>query len=199
VVSPTWKHRLSISPKQLLRQVRLLSRWREVSVTFDDGFRSAAAVFPDLRKLGVPVQLFICAGYAGDGRALAISELAQDEPEQLETMTWEELRGHADDGITIGAHTVSHPHLPTLGDDELRRELRDSKDEIETALGRRCPDFAYPYGEHDARVRAAAHAVGFERAYTLAHGNWDDPFQLPRLDLYRKHNIAKTVKASLSV
>jgi peptidoglycan/xylan/chitin deacetylase (PgdA/CDA1 family) len=179
--------------------VRLLSRWRDVRVTFDDGFRNAAAVFPHLRKLGVPVQLFICSGYAGDGRALAISELDADNAAELATMTWDELRGHAGDGVSIGAHTVSHPHLPTLGDAELRRELSDSKDEIEDALGRRCPDFAYPYGEHDERVRAAAQAVGFERAYGLAHGRWDEPYALPRLDLYRIHNAAKTVKASLSV
>ena len=168
-------------------------------VTFDDGFRSAAAVFPQLRRLGVPVQLFICSGYAGDGRALAISELDGDDEAELATMTWDELREHADDGVSIGAHTVSHPHLPTLVDDELRRELRDSKDEIEDVLGRPCLDFAYPYGEHDGRVRAAAQAAGFQRAYGLAQGAWGEPYALPRLDLYRVHTAAKTIKASLSV
>lgn len=40
--------------------------------------------------------------------------------------------------------------------------------------------------------------VGFERAYGLARGRWDEPYALPRLDLYRIRNPAKTVKASLS-
>jgi peptidoglycan/xylan/chitin deacetylase (PgdA/CDA1 family) len=199
LVSPTWEHRLSISPKQLLRQVRLLARWRDVRVTFDDGFRNAAAVFPQLRRVGVPIQLFICSGYASDGRALAIPELDGDDPEELATMTWDEVRAHADDGISIGAHTVSHPHLPTLGEAELLRELRESKEELEAALGRTCPDLAYPYGEHDARVRSAARAAGFECAYALALGTWNDPYGLPRLDLYRRHNVAKTIKASLAV
>jgi peptidoglycan/xylan/chitin deacetylase (PgdA/CDA1 family) len=199
LVSPTWEHRLSISAEQLARQVRFLSRFRDVRVTFDDGFRNAASVFPELRRLGIPIQLFICSGYARDGRALAIPELAGDDAEQLATMTWDEVRAHADDGVEIGAHTVSHPHLPTLGDGELARELRDSKTEIEDALGRPCLEFAYPYGEHDARVREAARAAGFERAFALAHGTWGDPFELPRLDLYRIHNLPKTLKASLSV
>jgi peptidoglycan/xylan/chitin deacetylase (PgdA/CDA1 family) len=178
--------------------VRLLARWWDVRVTFDDGFRSAATVFPQLRDLGVPIQLFICSGFAVDGRPLTIPELAGDDPGELATMTWDEVRAHADDGVSIGAHTVTHPHLPTLGDEELLRELQDSKDVIEAALGRRCDDLAYPYGEHDGRVRSAARAAGFERAYALAHGTWDDPYALPRLDLYRIHNIAKTIKASLS-
>jgi peptidoglycan/xylan/chitin deacetylase (PgdA/CDA1 family) len=66
-------------------------------------------------------------------------------------------------------------------------------------LGGRAPSFAYPYGEHDPRVRAAAQAAGFQRAYGLAQGAWGEPYALPRLDLYRVHNAAKTVKASLAV
>ena len=190
---------MSISPKQLLRQVRVLARWWDVRVTFDDGFRSAETVFPQLRDLGVPIQLFICSSYAADGRPLTIPELASDDPVELATMTWDEVRAHADDGVSIGAHTVSHPHLRTLGDGELRRELRDSKEQIEAALGRSCTDFAYPYGEHDARVRSAVRATGFERAYALAHGTRNDPYDLPRLDLYRIHTVPKTIKASLSV
>jgi peptidoglycan/xylan/chitin deacetylase (PgdA/CDA1 family) len=199
LVSPTWEHRLAISPKQLLRQVRVLARWWDVRVTFDDGFRSAATVFPQLRDLGVPIQLFICSGYADDGRPLTIPELDGDDQLELATMTWDEVRAHADDGVSIGAHTVSHPHLRTLGNEEVLRELRDSKEEIETVLGRSCTDFAYPYGDHDPRVRSAVRAAGFERAYALAHGTWNDPYELPRLDLYRVHNVPKTIKASLSV
>jgi len=72
LVSPTYEHRLSISPALLLRQVRFLSRFRDVRVTFDDGFRNSASVFPGLRQLGVSIQLFICSGYARDGRTFAI-------------------------------------------------------------------------------------------------------------------------------
>jgi peptidoglycan/xylan/chitin deacetylase (PgdA/CDA1 family) len=186
LVSPTWVHRLSISPQLLLRQVRIVSRFRDVLVTFDDGFRNAATVFPDLRRLGVPIQLFICSGYARDGRPLGILELEGDELDALVTMTWDEIRAHAADGIAVGAHTVSHPHLRTLGDDDLRRELQESKAEIEDELGRACLDFAYPYGEHDDRVRAAVRAAGYERAYGLVDDG-RNPYALRRVDLYRRH------------
>jgi peptidoglycan/xylan/chitin deacetylase (PgdA/CDA1 family) len=192
-VSPTWEHRLSIDPDLLLRQVRVLCRFRKVRATFDDGFRSAAGVFPELQQLGVSIELFVSTGYARGGAAFLIPELAADDPAQLATMTWDELRGHADRGVEIGSHTVSHPHLPTLSGAELRRELRDSKEEIEAELGRPCPDLAYPYGEHDQRVRAAARVAGYEHAYALQDVPRNDCFALRRLDLYRRHTPVRAV------
>jgi peptidoglycan/xylan/chitin deacetylase (PgdA/CDA1 family) len=181
LVSPTWEHRLSITPQLLLRQVRLLCRFRDVLVTFDDAFRSAATVFPQLQRMGVPVQVFVCTAYARDGEALSIRELAGDDPQQLATMTWDELRG-----LDVGSHGVSHAHLTRLSDEELRRELVESKRQIEDELGRACLDFAYPYGEHDDRVRAAVRAAGYERAYGLVDDG-RDRYALRRVDLYRRH------------
>jgi peptidoglycan/xylan/chitin deacetylase (PgdA/CDA1 family) len=192
-VSPVWEHRLSIHPDLLLRQVRVLCLFRKVQATFDDAFRSAATVFPDLEQLGASIEIFVCSGFARDGGTLTIPELEGDDPMGLETMTWDELRSHADRGLEIGSHTVSHPHLSTLSDDELRRELRDSKEEIEAELGRPCPDFAYPYGEHDQRVRAAVRAAGYEHAYALQDAPRNDRFALRRLDLYRRHTPLKAV------
>jgi peptidoglycan/xylan/chitin deacetylase (PgdA/CDA1 family) len=191
-VSPTWEHRLSIHPDLLLRQVRALSRFRQVHVTFDDAFRSAGTVFPDLERLGLPVQIFVCTKYALVGAPLTIPELAGDDPEQLATMNWDELREQAARGVAIGSHAVSHPHLTTLSEDDLRRELNESKEEIEDRLGRPCEDLAYPYGEHDQRVRAAARAAGYRRAYAL-RGSRSDAYAAPRLDLYRRHTVPRTL------
>jgi len=107
-------------------------------------------------------------------------------------MSWEELLGHADRGVLIGSHTVSHAHLTQLSDDELRRELNDSKAEIEDRLSRVCSDLAYPYGEHDERVRLAARGAMYERAYALRRPRGGD-YALPRLDLYRRHSVPRTL------
>ncbi len=196
-VSPTWEHRLCIQPDLLFRQVRALSRFWKVHATFDDAFRSAATVFPALERLGVSVEIFVCTKYALIGAPLTIPELAGDDPAQLATMSWDELGEHAARGIAIGSHAVSHPHLTALPADELRRELRDSKEEIEHRLGRPCPDLAYPYGEHDGRVRAEARAAGYARGYAL-RGSKSDPYAAPRLDLYRRHNVPRTLISALS-
>jgi peptidoglycan/xylan/chitin deacetylase (PgdA/CDA1 family) len=191
-VSPTWEHRLSIQPDLLLRQVRTLSRFWKVHATFDDAFRSAADVFPALQRLGVTIQIFVCTRYSRAGAPLTIPELAGDDAARLATMNWDELRKQADRGVEIGSHAVSHPHLTRLTDDELRQELEDSKAEIEAELGKPCPELAYPYGEHDHRVRAAARAAGYERAYALRDGS-SDSYALPRVDLYRRHTVPRAL------
>jgi peptidoglycan/xylan/chitin deacetylase (PgdA/CDA1 family) len=191
-VSPTWEHRLAIKPDLLLRQIGALSRFRAVHTTFDDAFKSAQSVFPALELLAVPIQIFVCTSYARAGAPLALPELAGDDPEQLATMNWDALLEHADRGVAIGSHGVSHAHLTNLSGDELRRELSESKEEIEDRLGKPCDDFAYPYGEHDARVRAAARTAGYGRAYAL-RGSRSDPYAAPRLDLYRRHTVPRTL------
>jgi len=195
-VSPTWEHRLSIHPDLLLRQVRALSRFWTVHATFDDAFRSAATVFPALERLGVSVQIFVCTRYARAGAPLSIPELAGDDPAELATMSWDELREHADRGVQIGSHTVSHSHLTRLSDAELRRELEDSKGELEAELRRACRELAYPYGEHDERVRAAARGAGYERAFGL-RGRKGDGYALPRADLYRRHTVPRALIRAL--
>jgi peptidoglycan/xylan/chitin deacetylase (PgdA/CDA1 family) len=195
-VSPTWEHRLCIDPDLLLRQVRALSRFWKVHATFDDAFRSAATVFPALERLGVSVQIFVCTRYARAGAPLSIPELAGDDPAELATMSWDELREHADRGVQIGSHTVSHSHLTRLSDAELCRELADSKEEAEAELGRPCRELAYPYGEQDERVRAAARGAGYERAFGL-RGRKGDGYALPRADLYRRHTVPRALIRAL--
>lgn len=187
-VSETWEHRLSIEPGLLLRQVRALSRLRRVRVAFDDAYRSSASVFAELQRLGVPITLFVCTSFARRGSPLSIPELAGDDPEELSTMDWEELRSHHGNGVEIGSHGVTHAHLTRLSDEELAHEVAESKAEIEAELGCACAELAYPYGEHDVRVRTAVEAAGYERAFALSGGPRGDRYAKPRLDLYRRHS-----------
>jgi peptidoglycan/xylan/chitin deacetylase (PgdA/CDA1 family) len=87
----------------------------------------------------------------------------------------------------VGRAARAGAHLTQLSDDELRGELADSKKELEDELGRPCTDFAYPYGEHDERVRQFVREAGYERAYGLLDDK-DDQYALQRLDLYRRHS-----------
>jgi peptidoglycan/xylan/chitin deacetylase (PgdA/CDA1 family) len=94
--------------------------------------------------------------------------------------------------VAIGSHGVMHEHLTRLSDEELRRELSESKQELEDELGRPCPEFAYPYGEHDERVRAAVRAAGYERGFGLRERG-RDRYALRRVDLYRRHGPASAL------
>ena len=109
-------------------------------------------------------------------------------------MTWDELRALTERAVEIGSHTLNHPHLPQLSEAEIGTELVDSRARFEDELRGPCRFLAYPYGEHDSRVRAAARRAGYAAAFALATGadNRDD-FALPRVDLYRKDNRISTI------
>ena len=207
--SDGWEHSLSVPPAMFARQLSRLLRWYRpasveqilsgthgcVHVTFDDAFRSVSNVVPALLQLGVPATVFVCSDYADDGKSLAVPELADESlahPSELATMRWEELRALADSGIEIGSHTVSHPHLVDLSDRDLKRELCDARAHIEDELGRSCRYLAYPFGEENGRVRAAARAAGYEAAFSLRadHVN-PDPFGFPRLGIWRGDRLLR--------
>jgi peptidoglycan/xylan/chitin deacetylase (PgdA/CDA1 family) len=159
-------------------------------VTFDDAYRSVADAMPALERRGVAATVFACSGFADEGRPLRVHELeavVDEAPAEFATMRWDDLRALAERGVEIGSHTISHPHLPRLGDVELDRELRESRERIADELGRACRYLAYPYGDEDDRVRRAARRTGYEAAFALPGTRADvDPFGLPRVDLYWK-------------
>lgn len=210
-LSATWDHTLSVAPAQLTAQLELLLRWyrpasadavldgasRGLHVTFDDAFRSIAAAFPTLQRLGVPATVFVCTDLATDGRPFAPPELAGEaraRPDELATLTWDDLRELAASGVEIGSHTQSHPRLPNLGDAELDRELRESRLRVEDELRAPCRFVAYPYGAHDARVRSAARRAGYQAGFALPGDvRRRDPFAVPRLGIWRHDGTARTV------
>jgi peptidoglycan/xylan/chitin deacetylase (PgdA/CDA1 family) len=212
-VSDSWRHPLAVGIDALERHVRGLlrrgyrpagiddvtrGRGRTLHVTFDDALRSIRDALAVLEQLGVPATIFVCSGFADDGRAFPLAELELDpadepagpepdyDPAELATMTWDELGEVAERGVTIASHTVSHPHLPRLSTPELAKELGASRDSIESHLGRPCSYVAYPFGDHDARVRTAARAAGYRAAFALPGRDQPiDIFALPRVGIWR--------------
>jgi peptidoglycan/xylan/chitin deacetylase (PgdA/CDA1 family) len=165
---------------------------RLLHVTFDDAFRSVGEGLAIVRRLSLPVTVFACTDYAENGRPLDVPELEQDvagHARELETMTWDELRAIAADGVEVGSHTVTHAHLPSLSDVELERELNDSRRRLEYELGRRCRFLAYPYGEENPRVQDAARAAGYDAAFALPGPSGSvNPFALRRVGVYLRDN-----------
>jgi peptidoglycan/xylan/chitin deacetylase (PgdA/CDA1 family) len=177
---------------------------RLLHVTFDDAFRSLVRGLPVLERLNIPVTVFACPSFADDGRPLAVSELEDAVaryPGELDTMPWEELREVSARGVAVGSHTLSHAHLTGLSDRELNRELRGSREQIEDQLKRPCKLLAYPYGEYDSRVCAAARAAGYEAAFTLSPSDRaSDRYAVPRIGIWRRDGVLRVVlKASPAI
>ena len=92
-------------------------------------------------------------------------------------MTWEEIKDLQGAGMTIGAHSRTHPKLTNPGV-PVSDEVAGSRDDIQRNLGATPAFFAYPYGAWDDRIAAAVHAAGFRAARALAGGEWNAPSSL---------------------
>lgn len=156
-----------------------------VALTFDDGFRNFADdAWPRLRDAGLPVTVFVVAGRAGGDNRWNGREEKGIPVAPL--MDWATTARVASEGASLGSHATTHAPLPSLGDAALREELRGSRDRIERETGVRPRTFAYPFGSHDARTRAAV-AREYQAACTTELrllGAREDPAALPRLDAF---------------
>jgi peptidoglycan/xylan/chitin deacetylase (PgdA/CDA1 family) len=109
-------------------------------------------------------------------------------------MTWSQLREMSAAGMTIGAHTVSHPNLPRTEVDEQMREVCGSRDTIAEQVRVPVAHFSYPNGRGAAHVndtvRAVVRKAGFRSAVTSLAGSVQlgaDPWGLRRVGVYNRH------------
>ena len=200
-VSESWDDEMAVTPTAFESQVRLALRrgyvpssahellnrsGKLLHVTFDDGLCSIRGAIELLVSLRVPATVFVCPGYADDGRPLDVGRLAFVGGEhERQTLDWNELRQLVGLGVEIGSHTNTHARLTQLTDAELRDELHGSKERLEDELARPCAFLSYPFGEQDARVRAAARAAGYAAAFAIPGYGRFDRFAFPRVGLYR--------------
>jgi peptidoglycan/xylan/chitin deacetylase (PgdA/CDA1 family) len=85
-------------------------------------------------------------------------------------LSWDEVRTLKTRGFEIGSHTVTHPILTQLPPEDRRRELTDSKLQIEQQLGGSCKCFAYPNGgaaDVSPAVVEEVRSAGYSFAFTV--------------------------------
>lgn len=156
-----------------------------VALTFDDGFANFAdAAWPLLREHAMPALLFVVSGHAGRTNAWG----GRDAPgiPTLPLLDWDALARLAAEGVTLGAHTRTHPDLRGVDERALDEEMDGSATSIAERTGTRPVAFAYPYGMVNAAVTRAA-ARHFRYACTTelcALRPGDEAHRLPRLDAY---------------
>ena len=145
-----------------------------VFLTFDDGFcDNFETALPLLREYGFGAFVFVLPPLVDSGAALEWDEVATDHRRYSSTMrsvTWPMLEEMKEGGFEVGSHTLTHAHLPELGDDALREELWESRARIKERLGG-CDTLAYPFGEWSDRVEAAAVDCGYRYAFSLPTGS----------------------------
>jgi peptidoglycan/xylan/chitin deacetylase (PgdA/CDA1 family) len=163
---------LDVSPQRLTTVLNLArASDRPILFTTDSSDRSIYDEFAlRVREHGFSAILFLMPSVIGRNGML----------------TWEQVRELDRTGVTIASHTLTHPWLPDLSEDELRCELCVSKEMIEAETGHAVMAMAYPYGAFDERVKRVARQCGYTTAYSTAPGRRvadDDPFAIKRVQI----------------
>jgi len=82
-------------------------------------------------------------------------------------LSWNEVREMDSEGITFGAHSVSHRSLTNMPLDSARNEIIQSKKDIEENLGMEVTAFSYPFGDYDTEVVRLVRESGFKCAVSV--------------------------------
>ena len=85
-------------------------------------------------------------------------------------LSWEEvLEFSRDDNVEIGSHTRTHPILPNMDVAGARKEIFESKADIEEKIGRGIRGFSYPAGKFNPGIKGLVKGSGYD--YACAVGN----------------------------
>ena len=118
-----------------------------VSITFDDGWASAATAAQMLTAHGLVGTFFVNSGTIGRPDYLSLAD----------------LKSIAESGHEIAGHSLTHPDLTDLTDDEARRQICDDRYAL---LGWGFPvrSFAYPFGVVTPQIEDLVRKCGYNSA-----------------------------------
>jgi len=134
-------------------------------------------------------------GFPNEVIASAVELLAEElnvdqrDVQPMRALNWAQVREMSENGIDIGAHTVTHPDLTQLKLEEAEREIWQSKKMIEGTLGKTVKHFAYPYGLtgfYNKQIEAIVKKNGFQSICTSEYGAVtpeSDVFSLKRVSM----------------
>jgi len=124
---------------------------------------------------------------------------ANDLPSQrrFRLLNRSELKQLGSAGMTIGAHSVSHPLLSRLPPELARAEITESRACLEAVLEKRVWAFAYPFGDAQS-VTPEILVMANDAGYAAAFLNWGGglgaelpPFAIPRIHVTASMDLAE--------
>lgn len=108
-------------------------------------------------------------------------------PPEPTILGWDALRHLAHQGVTLGAHTQTHPLINRISLARAQAEALGSLEDLQREIGEVLPIFAYPSGGVNTQVAAQLALAGFVLAFTTERGlnnlRTADPLRLRRINV----------------
>jgi peptidoglycan/xylan/chitin deacetylase (PgdA/CDA1 family) len=202
----TKSNKYIIEEKQFLRQLEFLSHHaytgisafdyykslidplckipeKSVMITFDDGHESDYTIaLPLLKKYNFIANFFITTDWIG--------KTGYMNPKQLVSLRQE--------GMLVQSHAKTHAFLDAMNDDEINRELVQSKKTLEDVLGEKISFLSFPGGRYNDAVIQGARAAHYSALFCsrpFAAQRCDDIYVIGRYAIKQQPNSSEFEKA----
>jgi peptidoglycan/xylan/chitin deacetylase (PgdA/CDA1 family) len=152
-------------------------------LSFDDGYSDVFVYAQDIfKKLSGRVIIFLVAGKIGRVNDWDSSCELAGKP----LLSWEQIGELRKSGVQFGSHSLTHADLRKLENEELNREIRESKRILEEKLDQPIDGFSYPFGFFNNRVITALRNGGYKWAVTTSDSVWEglaNPYRIRRITI----------------
>ena len=159
-----------------------------IGISIDDADKSFFETgWPYFKKNNIPVTLFVTTGTIVDNNKSYLN--------------WDQIRKLKNEGVTIGAHSHTHAHMPDLNIDDVKAEIELSNKIFLKELGEIPTLFAYPYGETSDEIIKLIKDYKFKVAFGQHSGiinETSNMYYLPRFSLNEKYGEIDRVKFATS-
>lgn len=171
------------SPGRFLSLVETLEQTGcRLRLSFDDGYAHLADLLPHLvGRLAAPPLVFVPTAWLGKPNRWDYSSYFRTAPH----LSAAQIRQLAQQGVAFGSHGHSHRDLTGLDEQQLQRELVQSREILSELAGRTIDSISYPFGRVGATVKNAAAAAGYRTGYTMRFPtSSDDKLSIGRIPVY---------------
>jgi len=155
---------------------------KPIVITFDDGYLSMyEKVMPLLLSKNMQAAFFLYPSKFGTPTGLT--------PEMVVSL--------AENGMEIGSHTYSHMDLTKASNQQLKKELLDSKNLLEQLTKKPVDFLCYPAGQFNKQVITEAKNIGYKAAVTTQMGRTahsQDPLQWKRIRINYSDGLTGFIK-----
>lgn len=153
---------------------------RPVLITFDDGYEdNYTNAYPIMKRYGFKGTIFVVTGFLG---------------KYPNYMTWAQAQELDRNGFSIESHTATHKSMTEASDEQITKELVQSRETLKEKLGKDADFIAYPTGTYNLHIAQLVKEAGYKGAFTIKYDNVSrssNVYALERVPIFHTENTNK--------
>jgi peptidoglycan/xylan/chitin deacetylase (PgdA/CDA1 family) len=165
---------------------------KKVIICFDDGYYSVYKyAYPVLKAYDIPMTCALITSYIGSGKSNGYNSgysymRKGDIQEMIDSLN-----------IEVASHSITHPDLTKLNDEQVRYELSRSKSILDSLFNQETITFVYPYGAVNRRIIELTKKAGYRLGRSIRWGEpnlWVDRYLIPVKDVRMSTSVDEVVR-----